>query len=209
MGKFYFISDTHFGHKNIIEYENRPFDNVEEMDRFIIDNWNSVVNDKDVVFHLGDFFLTYTERQFEIFNQLKGNIILIRGNHDRQSKTKLLERIGFDEVHDDLIIGCNGVKVLLTHRPFSDLDYMNENEIDFNFHGHKHMVDEEYSDRHVNLSVENINYSPVDCDYLRSHYGVKKCKFCKWFFNKFSGTDLCTGTKYEEKYYCRFERKDY
>ena len=78
----YFISDTHFNHKNIIKYCNRPYKSVEEMNKVLIENWNRVVKDADVIYHLGDFAL-YDEE--ELFNKLNGNIILIRGNHDRKS----------------------------------------------------------------------------------------------------------------------------
>ena len=78
----YFIADTHFGYANIIKYENRPFCNVEEINRVIIDRWNQTVSKEDTVYHLGDFFLTYTKKQMEIMNRLNGEIILIRGNHD-------------------------------------------------------------------------------------------------------------------------------
>ena len=54
MSKYFFIADTHFGHSEIMNYENRPFSSVEEMDNTIISNWNSVVSDNDKVFVLGD-----------------------------------------------------------------------------------------------------------------------------------------------------------
>ena len=50
----FFTSDTHFDHKNILRFCNRPWETVEEMNQGLIDNWNSVVGPDDIVFHLGD-----------------------------------------------------------------------------------------------------------------------------------------------------------
>ena len=51
----YFISDTHFYHEKIIEYANRPFKDIEEMNNTLIDNWNNRVKHKEEVYNLGDF----------------------------------------------------------------------------------------------------------------------------------------------------------
>jgi len=85
--KLYFSSDQHFGHSNIIRYCNRPFSTVEEMDRTIIDNWNSVIKENDIVFILGDFCWRLGDKQILWYlNQLTGNKILILGNHDKNEK---------------------------------------------------------------------------------------------------------------------------
>ena len=152
----YFIADTHFGHSNIIEYENRPFDNVDEMDNYMIEQWNKVVNDDDIVYHLGDFALCATKRYFDIFNQLNGEKYLIRGNHDQQSITKLIDRMGFKKVYspftkiDDFV---------LSHRPMFDTNFIN-------IHGHKHKLfyegsKSQQSDKHICVSVELIDYQPI------------------------------------------------
>jgi len=57
MSEIYIISDCHFGHDNIRKYTNRPFNSVEEMNQVLVNNWNMVVNEDDVVYHLGDFSL--------------------------------------------------------------------------------------------------------------------------------------------------------
>ena len=40
----FFTSDTEFNHSNIIEYSNRPYNNVDEMNKSIISNWNSIIS---------------------------------------------------------------------------------------------------------------------------------------------------------------------
>ena len=84
----FFISDTHFGHANMITFLNydgtrmRPFNSVEECDELMIENWNKVVKPVDRVYHLGDVVYKCKNRD-EIMQRLNGEKILIKGNHDR------------------------------------------------------------------------------------------------------------------------------
>lgn len=82
----WFIADTHFGHKNVIDFCDRPFANAREMDEVMITRWNTLVDPKDSVYHLGDFALTGTGRCREILKQLNGHIHLICGNHDKPAR---------------------------------------------------------------------------------------------------------------------------
>ncbi len=82
--KTFFTSDLHYGHKNIIQYSNRPFNNVDEMDAALISNWNSVVPSDGVVFSLGDFAFCKIGRIVEILKQLNGTIVMVGGNHDAE-----------------------------------------------------------------------------------------------------------------------------
>lgn len=95
MPRTFFTSDTHFGHRNIIKYCNRPFIDdlylegdsrryaVEAMNEFLIERWNSVVGKDDIVYHLGDFAYTGAlGRAIELRLALNGKIHFIEGNHD-------------------------------------------------------------------------------------------------------------------------------
>lgn len=155
----YYIGDTHFNHENIIKYCDRPFENVKEMDEFIIDQWNKVVKEGDIVYHLGDFsFNMLDENIKDLINKLNGDIILIRGNHDRKGKKKL-KKLGFKEVYDKLVID----KKILTHRPLEDVK-----EGYINIHGHIHNSEGGLGvvDRRLNVSCEIINYKPIDVTKL-------------------------------------------
>lgn len=90
----FFTSDTHFGHRNIIKYCDRPFSSVEEMDEHMIRVWNEQVGVSDIVFHLGDFSFYNTSESQRIYDRLKGHKILIRGNHDKREIAEL-----FDETY--------------------------------------------------------------------------------------------------------------
>lgn len=95
--KIYFTADTHFGHANIIQYTNRPFDGVGQMDDVLIANWNHVVGPNDHVYHLGDFALSNVTHCSRILNRLNGKIFLIKGNHE---KTALACEDHFEWVKD-------------------------------------------------------------------------------------------------------------
>lgn len=107
------ISDTHFGHANIIRYQMRPFSCVEEMDETMIKNWNFVVRKKDTVYHLGDFAF---RKPLQYLQRLNGKIILMIGNHDRfNSETKKY----FSGIYQALVIFRNKMPITLSHYPFS------------------------------------------------------------------------------------------
>ena len=80
---YWFTSDEHYNHKNIIKYCNRPFDSVTEMDRGLRERHNSVVNNAtDVVIHAGDFTLGRERKAAEYISQLHGQHIFLKGSHD-------------------------------------------------------------------------------------------------------------------------------
>lgn len=87
--KLFFTSDTHFFHKNIIKFCQRPYKNIEEMQEQFILNWNKVVPQDGIVFFLGDFAFGNSTEWIKIINQLNGYIYFILGNHDLQNCNNL------------------------------------------------------------------------------------------------------------------------
>ena len=119
----YFTSDTHFNHTNIIRYCNRPFNCVDEMNNSLVQNWNKIITNNDVVYHLGDFALGMKEQANDIIKKLKGTIYLIRGNHDNWS-LKTYEKFGF-YVLKNAPIRLDEYKLILSHVPIPDCQIPN------------------------------------------------------------------------------------
>lgn len=166
MNKVFMISDTHFGHTNIIKYENRPFESVKEMDDALINNWNSVVRKNDIVYHLGDFAFNYDEEKLtSLLSRLNGRKVLILGNHDINHNTKFWRNVGFEEVYCYPII-YKGFYIL-SHEPL----YLNDHMPYVNLHGHIHSKKYD-STQYVNLSVEVINYTPVLFDDIKTQFEI-------------------------------------
>lgn len=155
----FFTSDTHFGHKNIIRYSERPFADFEEMDWKIVDQWNKTVGDTDVVYHLGDVAMGASDRWDNILKSLNGYKILVVGNHDRifagekpRQREKWDEKYHewFDEVYDNFHVNLSGthgpIGVNLSHFPYDGdshdgdryTEYRLPDDGDILVHGHTH-----------------------------------------------------------------------
>ena len=74
--RIWFTSDTHWGHRNVIKFCNRPWKTVKEMDEALIENWKSAVSKDDIVFHLGDFAFAPNWRWKKLLSRLNGHIYL-------------------------------------------------------------------------------------------------------------------------------------
>lgn len=81
MSQNFYIADMHIDHKNILSYDNRPFFDMNDMLKAMIQNWNDRVTDDDNVYILGDMFWKNSSA-VNVLHQLNGNKYLIKGNHD-------------------------------------------------------------------------------------------------------------------------------
>ncbi len=171
MSKIWVISDTHFFHKKIIEYEQRP----ENYNELMIKNWNSMIEWNDTVIHLGDLIF---QKSPSVLEQLTGNIILVRGNHDRETINWYLSH-GIKFVVDKFTLNIYRLNILFTHIPEPKLS----SEIDLNIHGHLHrkshretgIADYETSGKYKLFSIEMENYKPVLLEsFLTRKVGTKE-----------------------------------
>jgi calcineurin-like phosphoesterase family protein len=79
----FFTSDTHFDDEYAIQYFSRPFQSVDKMNAVMVEQWNKVVTDQDIVYHLGDFTTEDLSHFTKWANQLNGSIRILPGNMDR------------------------------------------------------------------------------------------------------------------------------
>ncbi|MEJ6400441.1 metallophosphatase [Nicoliella lavandulae] len=159
----YFTADTHFFHKDILgqnDFAPRPYASVEEMNQTIINNWNQRVKPTDTVYHLGDIALYFIkpvndayQAILDVLNQLNGNLVLIKGNHDSRAFFKFLAKHNYPlngkpkfQFHDvGVLLKFDHRQYYLTHYPFM-LGIVNQI---ISLHGHIH---------HYSVPIkENIN----------------------------------------------------
>ena len=165
MGKVFIVADTHFNHKKILEYENRPYGSVEEMEKSLIRNWNSVVGKEDTVYHLGDFGFCNIDSTSSILSRLNGNKNLIMGNHDRRHSIRWWMDAGFNKVYDKPIIYRKFL--VLSHEP---PEYFNTNTPYIWIYGHVHGCElyQTTTKNSICACVERWDYKPFDIDYVLS-----------------------------------------
>lgn len=94
----YLISDTHYFHTNIINFESNSrghFKTAEEMNEEMIKQWNRIVLPEDTVYHLGDISINIKyDFLVSVLSRLNGEVVLIQGNHDDTKNVKKLLRDG-------------------------------------------------------------------------------------------------------------------
>jgi len=157
MTNIFFTSDTHFYHRNILEYCNRPFSTVDEMNEALIANWNQTVGANDIVYHLGDFTLTTRVDLVDgILARLNGKIILVKGNHDKwlrkfdqlqnQSKIEWVRQYNKENFH----INGENYEIVMMHYPMLSWDGSYRGSIQI--HGHAHG-----SNDHLNVGTKRID----------------------------------------------------
>ena len=164
LGKIFVVSDMHFDHTNIIEFCNRPFRSVDDMNSVLRSNWNRVVRYGDRVYYLGD--LTYGRGRRSIdywLSQLNGEIRFIRGNHDTDIVTKA------EVIEDKFYIRYKSHDFLLMHSPYRPVHWDG-----WIIHGDKHNNDLilyphiNKKNKTINVCVEITRYSPISLDEIIS-----------------------------------------
>ncbi len=149
------VSDTHFRHKNIIKYCNRPLHH----DILMTNNWHDIVNPEDTILHLGDLMVWWDSIEQDeakrIANALPGKKYILRGNHDKLSDAEFAA-LGFTLI-PEFTQTFGQTKVRFSHYPQREGDWH------LNVHGHIHNNSDPdvTPHRHINVSVEVMDYKPV------------------------------------------------
>ena len=179
----FFTSDLHFGHENVLRFDSRPWRTVEEMDEELIRRWNNKVAPGDIVYVLGDLiWKTLDGDAPALLKRLNGQIILIKGNHDRFVKNgaakKCLSGVkDYDDISVTLQDGTTR-RCILSHYFIPMYNGHRYNAI--HLHGHSHNTEEAkeeleiaaelnrrgYKNEIYNVGCMHWNYEPVTLDEI-------------------------------------------
>ena len=167
----FFFFDTHFGHANILKFEDeagnrvRPeFASVEEMNEKLIENCNKVVK-HDSVLYMGDVCFGGIQTVRNIMPRLNGRKRLILGNHDNVKGHELWRY--FEKV--DLWKNFDDHDFVVTHIPIIPENFR---KVKYNVHGHIHRKPDQ-SPVHLNISCEMTGYAPIHLDEVKERLAKK------------------------------------
>lgn len=167
--KYFFTSDLHFGHHKDFLYSPRGFTSSEEHDETIIQNWNSVVQNDDVVYVLGDLMLEDNNAGLEKLNRLNGKIYIVWGNHDTDTRKTL-----YTTCLKSFIGGAFATEIkygkfnfYLSHYPTITSNYDDDKPCakhTINLHGHTHDKRKFYNGNPFmyNVALDAHNNYPVE-----------------------------------------------
>jgi calcineurin-like phosphoesterase family protein len=158
---YWFTSDEHYGHKKILEYCERPFSSIEEMDKTIIDNHNSLVSKNDITIHAGDFTLWKNIKGIydNYINRLNGNHIFLKGSHDYWLKNKPNNQIWEKNIY------FNGNKYHFVVCHYAMHTWPRSHYGSYHLFGHSH-GNLELSGKRYDIGVDNNNFYPISADLI-------------------------------------------
>ena len=169
----YFTSDLHLGHRSIIHMNERPFEDVDQMNQILIHNFNAYVKKNDTVYILGDLaYKLKVDEANEIIKKLNGKKILIRGNHDKQYDESL-----FEEIVDFKVIPYNGLRISLMHYPLLEWPHYYQKGI--HLHGHQHnkleynQLMKEQGILRYDVGADANNYRPVSIEEILQFFEIE------------------------------------
>lgn len=149
----YYISDLHILHKNVCgegnNFDNRPFETMQEMMDYIKERWNKKITNADDVYILGDMCWKENEKAIQFVSTLKGKKHLILGNHDRCKDGRyaqlFVEIVPYKEVKE--FYNGKQYRLILSHYPimFWNHQHQLKDNVPVNIHlyGHLHNSQEE------------------------------------------------------------------
>lgn len=156
---YFFTSDEHYGHANIIKYCNRPFSDVHEMNKELIKRHNEVVAEKDVVIHVGDTSLRSKEEDVfgKYIYKLNGSHIFLKGSHDRWLN-KLYHEIWQKNIEGIYVVACH----------YAMLTWPRSHYGSWQLFGHSHGGLTTYKkNKQYDVGVDNNNFYPISFEQLK------------------------------------------
>lgn len=161
LGKMYFIADLHFGHKNSLTFDNKPFVDIEAYDKAVIEKWNEAIGINDTVWILGDISWYSATKTLEIFRQLNGVKNLCIGNHDHKLlRNKDIQNL-FNEIVDYKEIElAEGKGIVLSHYP---IPCFNKHYYGwYHLYGHVHNSFEWNMMEHIKMQMVELYDKPCN-----------------------------------------------
>lgn len=170
----YYISDLHFFHESLnSQMDCRGFSSAEEMNTYMIHQWNSRVRHNDEVVILGDFSIGKGEETNRILRQLKGRLYLIQGNHDHFVKDRQFDASRFVWIKPYAEIKDNKKKIVLSHYPVFCYNGQNKRDDEGNpktymLYGHVHdTLDERLVQQFQQITRQTVRGdSCIPCNML-------------------------------------------
>ena len=164
--RLWFTSDQHFCHKNVCRLCNRPWFDVESMNKALIRNWNDLVHPTDHVMFLGDLAISNSNDAASCARQLNGIKYWLWGNHDTKQIINYCSEY-FEWSGDYLEIEAGGQQIVLSHYPFESWNRRNYGS--WMIHGHVHSkLKSDQSKFRLYVGVDNIpGYKPISFDEIK------------------------------------------